>query len=328
MATSNRRRVPTAPQRRPRTPVRAESGRLVRLLADHRDTLGESLRRLVRAPIDTLMTVFVIAIALLLPGLFSLLADNLGGLGARFEQSARVTLFLAEEVGEEQARQLSNTLLEDPAIESVDYLSREAALEEFQARSDFAAVLAELGENPLPASLVIRPAATDPGGIQALVDRLGALPEAESLGIDLLWIQRLDAIHALLDRSAQVLRLVLSVAVLLIVGNTLRTTFESRQREIEVMRLVGGTAGYIARPFLYTGLLLGLLGAATALVLLTGIQLAVRPAMDNLLSLYGAAVPLQTLSGRDAMVLLGSGSGLGWLGAALSTAVRLYSTPP
>ncbi|MCB1670973.1 MAG: ABC transporter permease [Pseudomonadales bacterium] len=297
-------------------------------MSAHLEVLGDSLRRFAAAPLSSAMTIFVIAIALLLPALLGLVADNLAGLGGNFQDSARITLFLTGQTDDGEAVALSEDLRSAADVASVSYTSRSQALAEFQAGSGLGGIVTELGDNPLPASLSVTPSNREPDAVQALVTRLQALPQVESVLVDLLWIQRLDAMQAVVNQLGRILALVLGLAVLFIVGNSIRTGIEQRQREIEVVRLVGGTAGYIARPFLYSGLLLGLFGATLACLLLMALQLAVSGPIDNLLSLYGAEFRIRFFTAVDALSLLAIGSLLGWSGAAISSLTRIYASPP
>ncbi|MEZ5490028.1 MAG: permease-like cell division protein FtsX [Gammaproteobacteria bacterium] len=298
------------------------------LLASHLETLADCLRRLLKAPLTSTLTVFVIAIALFLPGLFGLVAENLAALGTRFQESASITLFLIDSVSEVEALRLGGEIVASESVVAVDYTTREQALAEFRQRSGFGGILTELGSNPLPASLAVTPASSALVMIEKLAEEFEALPQVEAVAVDLRWMQRLSAIQATLENLALLIKVVLGLAVIFIVGNTIRSSVEHRKQEIEVLRLVGATAGYIARPFLYSGLLLGFSGALLACVMLVIFQLALGDTIDNLLSLYDSTLQIRTLALTDAIGLLVSGSLLGCLGAAVSAGIRLLSNPP
>ncbi|MGU8127874.1 cell division protein FtsX, partial [Escherichia coli] len=76
--------------------------------------------------------------------------------------------------------------------------------------------------------------------------------------LDLVWVERLSAILKLGERFVFGLTILLVLTLLLVVGNTIRLHIENRRNEIEVIKLVGGTDGYVRRPFLYMGALYGL----------------------------------------------------------------------
>jgi cell division transport system permease protein len=113
--------------------------------------------------------------------------------------------------------------------------------------------------------------------------------------------------------------------VLFIVGNTIRLTIEDRKNEIKVIKLVGGTNSFIARPFLYMGLLLGASGALFACLLMALVQLGTKGLVDNVLSLYGATLSLQGYGIIDSLTLFLLGCCLGWAGALISTAQQLFA---
>ena len=109
------------------------------------------------------MTVFVIAVAMLLPALLYALNTNLLAVLQRFQHDTRITLFLLNSLPDSRAREASESLLTDSAIDSVEYISADQALGEFSASSGFIDIVADLEANPLPATIIITPAATEPG---------------------------------------------------------------------------------------------------------------------------------------------------------------------
>ena len=121
---------------------------------------------------------------------------------------------------------------------------------------------------------------------------------------------------------------VLALAVLLIVGNTIRLAILNRRSEIEVIKLIGGTDAFIRRPFLYSGLLQGFFGAVVAWLLVTvGLLLLSGPVQD-LAGLYGSRFELGGLGLENALWLLLGGAGLGWLGSRLAVSRHIRSIEP
>jgi len=119
-----------------------------------------------------------------------------------------------------------------------------------------------------------------------------------------------------------------AAAVLLVIGNTIRLEINNRRTEIEVLKLVGATDGFIRRPFLYTGFCLGLSGALVAVVLIeAGLLLVARPVSD-LATLYATDFTLTRLGLRGSGILLGGGALLGWIGAWIAAARHLRAIEP
>lgn len=297
-------------------------------LQHHREMAGDSLHRLWKAPLASLMTITVIGIALLLPALLSVVMLNVGGLGSGIDDINQITLYLHDEVTESRAAELSDDLLSNDDVRSVSYISADQALVEFRDQSGFGDVISALGSNPLPAVLVIRPSTLDAAEAEQLLQALQALPEVEFAQLDLLWLQRLQGLTGIIERAVAALIIILSVAVLFVVGNTIRMAIESRRAEILVVKLVGGSNSFVARPFLYTGFWYGLLGGLFAWLSLLSLLLLFAEPLNSLLDLYGSDFVLQGPGILPAVVLLSGGALLGWLGALLSVMQYLAAIEP
>jgi len=161
-----------------------------------------------------------------------------------------------------------------------------------------------------------------------LLQALQALPEVEFAQLDLLWLQRLQGLTGIIERAVAALIIILSVAVLFVVGNTIRMAIESRRAEILVVKLVGGSNSFVARPFLYTGFWYGLLGGLFAWLSLLSLLLLFAEPLNSLLDLYGSDFVLQGPGILPAVVLLSGGALLGWLGALLSVMQYLAAIEP
>lgn len=297
---------------------------MINYLLRHIQVFLATLGQMTRAPLASLLTLTVIGITLALPSGLYVMLDNLQRLSAGWDRSAQVSLFLKRDVSEGQALKLASQLRALPTVSGVDFISREAALTEFKRQSGFGAALNALDSNPLPAVLVVRPAASDnPAAVETLVASLAHLPGVELAQLDIEWLRRLAAILQFAERAVLLLAGLLSLAVLLIIGNTIRLAVVNRQTEIEVVQLVGGTAAFIRRPFLYTGLLQGLLGGLLAWLLVdVSLWLLSDPARE-LAGLYGSHFVLLGIGAAPGLALVTGGALLGWLGARFAVGQQL-----
>lgn len=284
-----------------------------------------SLGHLSRAPLPTFMTVAVIGIALALPGALYVFTHNLERLGGRWEQTATLSLFLRPEVSLRQAEALAARLTQEAGIAAVSLVPREQALEELRAETGFAEAVAQLEENPLPVVLILRPANSgdDLAALEALGDRLGALPESDFVRLDSQWVRRFQGLVQLIERGVLVLALALASGVLLIIGNTIRLEIENRREEIEIMELVGATPGFIRRPFLYTGAWYGLLGGATAWLLIAFALVLLQKPVSQLAALYQTEFALSGLDPGALGLLLTGSALLGLVGSGISVSRHL-----
>jgi cell division transport system permease protein len=299
-------------------------------LQRHAQVALDSLGRLYRNGIASLMTAAVIGIALAMPtGLF-LLLDNLQHLSGSWEGQASLSVFLKPEIDSDTARQLADNLAAWPEISAVRLITPQQALQEFSEHSGFADVLGLLEDNPLPVVLIVTPAANqaDPALAGALQGRLAALPETDLAQLDLQWVQRLAAILDIARRGIMVISVLLALAVLLVVGNTIRLEIQNRREEILVTKLIGATNAFVRRPFLYSGAWFGIFGALLAWLLVeTGFWLLSGP-VGTLMGLYQSEFTLETLP----LVLLGlltlTGVLLGLLGSWLAVGRHLNAIEP
>ena len=302
---------------------------LKRYTRQHAQALGATLARLLGAPLATLMTIAVIGITLALPAGLYLAIDNLQRLSANWDTGGQVSLFLKLDASDAQAEKLAERVRRMRGVGRVEYRSRAQALAEFKQLSGFGEALSALERNPLPAVLIVHPApAAAPDTLQALLKELRALEPVESAQLDLEWVRRLHAMLAIAERGVLVLAGLLALAVLLTVGNTIRLAVLNRRDEIEVTKLMGGTNAFIRRPFLYSGALQGVLGAATAGAILTLTLLFLSQPIAELAGLYGGDFAVHGLSPKDTALLLGTGALLGWLGSRLAVGRLLRAIEP
>ena len=291
----------------------------------------ESLLKLLRAPMGSIMTWLVIGIALALPAGLYVLLGNLAQISHGWDGAPQISLYLHQHVADDEGRNLARRLGADREVAKVEDLSRDDALAEFRELSGFGDVLEQLDSNPLPAVVLVRPRQTsmlDAKNAEALRARLAAMPEVEMAQLDLEWVQRLYAMMELGRRIVASLALLLAVGVLLVIGNTIRLAIESRRDEIVVVKLVGGTDAFVRRPFLYTGVWYGLGGGVVA-TLIVGLGLTfLREPVAQLAGLYNSQYRLIGLSFGDILDLWLVSAMLGWLGAWLAVARHLGDIEP
>lgn len=303
--------------------------RLEHYLRHHRDTAKDAFRRLVGTPVPTLLTALVLAIALALPaGLFMVL-KNLRTVSEGWADSqAKISVFLKTAIGDTDAQRLAAQLMKREDIAEVETITRDQALEEFKQWSGFSNVLSGLDGNPLPTVLIVQPHDTSAEGAEAVRDSLAALPQVDEVQLDAEWIQRLLTLVALMQRLVTALGLALSVSVLLVIGNTIRLAIESRRSEIEVVKLVGGTDAFVRRPFMYTGLWYGFVGAFMALAMVESLTAWLEVPTSELAQLYGSDFKLQGLSLEEGLGVFVASIGLGLFGAVLAVHQHLRAIEP
>ncbi len=304
--------------------------RLISYGLRHAQVLVTTLGQLIRSPLPTVLTAAMLGIALSLPVSLMVLVNNLSVATEQWRGRPQVSLFLEAGVDTAAARRMAADIESRTPGSVVTFLSATEAFDEFKQRSGFGAALDVLPENPLPAVLVVRPADTtgDPNAVQHLARDLQRLPGVEVVQLDLEWVQRLHALLELARRGIAVLAAVLGLGVLLIISNTTRLAVLNRRDEIEIIDRIGGTPAFVRRPFLYAGLLQGLLGAALAwLVVRLALGLLSGP-IHNLATLYRSNFVLSGMSVRMTLGMLGLGGVLGWTASRLTVGRHLRRLRP
>ncbi|MCC5885740.1 MAG: cell division protein [Gammaproteobacteria bacterium] len=304
-------------------------------LLHHKLACSATLARLGSERISTLLVMLTIGIALVLPGLLYVAVERLAEVTERWDGTPRINVFLTGEGGAERA--LSWGAMADVA--DVVYQSPEASLEELLAATGFGGagfgaamegVLAGFEGNPLPAVAIVTPtpAAAAPARIRALAAQLQAEPGVEGVQVDLEWLQRLKAGLALMERLTWGLGMLLAAAVVLVVGSLTRMAVTQREDEIRVLKLVGGSDGFVLRPFLYLGLIFGFAGGLAAVLLLALALAFIGVPVAELARSYGSDFRLGGMPWAVALVLLGGGGLLGWLAAMLTARRQLAAIEP
>ena len=296
----------------------------------HAQAFVFSLGQLIRNPFGNLLTVAVIGISLALPPGFYILLENARQVVTGWDSSVQITLFLKYEIDDDSAQGLAHRLEQDPAIAMAGFISKAEALAEYQRLSGFEEALRVLGENPLPSVLVIRPGATiaTPDENEQLLARLRQLPEVDSAQFDRQWVKRLFALLDIIKRFVIILSSLLAIAVLLIIGNTIRLAIYNKRQEIEITKLFGATDAFIQRPFLYSGFWYGAGGGLIAWLLITiSLRLLMQP-VSVLSELYASDFQLISLSAKNILSLMTCGVTLGLLGSWVSVHKHLREIDP
>ncbi len=292
---------------------------------EHVRNLVFSLGRLYRSPLSSVMTTAVIAIALALPSGLYVLLKNLQAVSGAWQNTGQISLFLKLGSDVDQMQKLAAQLATRTEIVSVNTIRAEQALSEFRDSSGFGNVLDALDENPLPHVIVVTPRSDDqqPESLEKLANELAGLPEVDLAQLDLRWLQRLHALIDIAKRTIIAIAGTLAIAVLLIIGNTIRLDIQNRRDEIEVVRLVGGTDAFIRRPFLYGGLWYGVIGGILAWAMVYAAVAMVEGPAQRLASLYESHYHIIGLGALDSLTMLMVSAGLGLAGSWLAVGRHL-----
>ena len=301
---------------------------MTRLLAKLATLIRSALRGFAASPLTSGVAVVTIAVTLVLVGAFALLVANMESVLVRFGDALRVTAFLDDHVDESGQRALAEAAGRLPGVESVSLISKEQALERFRRGVGRGAALLEgLSENPLPASLEISlaPELRSSEGLARVAAQVAKLDGVADVASGRDWVEGYLRGVALVRGTGTGLGVILALASLLIIANTIRLAVLSRRDEIEILSLVGASRGFVAAPFLIEGWLQGAVGGALALGALYAIFRLVLPGLEFGLELVLGGVAPRFFDLREAFLLVAAGSGLGLFGAGVAVASEVRS---
>ena len=234
--------------------------------------LREAFKNMLLNPLMSITAVTTTAVCVLILGVGMLVNAHVESIINRIGQDVTITAFFPEDISQERADEVHSSVEGYPEVSQVTYVSREEALERFRnTLSDQPEILEGLPSDVLPASLEIQLA--DSRSSDAVAEKLQAEGFAEG---DLLYNQKtIDNLNQATSyvvwalRGATALFLVASV---LLIFNTIRLSIFARRKEIEVMKLVGASDSFVRTPFLFEGLVQGLIGASVAALLVVWVN--------------------------------------------------------
>jgi cell division transport system permease protein len=295
------------------------------LIAHWRAVFDASLK-IKMAPLSFIFNSIVVALALALPMSGWIVLQDLQPLSNQVSVDPEISIYLSMDLPRDKAESLAADFKrltnQHQVTASLKFIPREFALENLNKQADLTDVVSSLGSNPLPDAYVVKlTGSTSEARVKQVQDLATALEKVEGVHkvqLDTLWLKRLAAVFTLASSLFWFVAATLCCVVAAVVFNTIRLQLLTHADEINVSRLLGATDAYIARPFYYTGALLGLLAGLLSLALvLSGIQLLNQP-VAALAQSYGTVFQLSWPNLSTVIFLILVGVILGFLGASLS----------
>ena len=309
-------------------PVRS-SGALSTWFTRHVSTSIGSLGRLFRQPFASLMIILVIAVTLAIPAALNLVITNARSISAGWDNALDFSMYLKRGLNESEAQGLARLIQQRADVESVQLITAADALIEFKQQSGFGAALDQLSENPLPHTLVVRPSPANTSQSMILLqEELANLPEVDVVQVDTEWVQRFHAILDIVKQAIAIGASLLGVAIIVIIGNTIRLDIQNRRDEIEVTKLIGASNAFVRRPFLWSGFWYGLFGGGLALGLVQYGLFLLKDPVARLAGLYQSDVTVLSLTAQESLALLGIGVLLGLVGSWFAAARHMRRIEP
>jgi len=278
----------------------------------------------------TFSTLVSMSLTLMLFGLFLLFYYNVQGIMQAIRADVHVSIYLADSARRVEEDLLRERLTTDPAVLSVEFISKEAAYQIFKKEFQDETLIKNLGENPLPASFEVkmRGGDLDPQKLSEWVTRI---KKQVGVGEVQYGRQRLKDLHtfvAILGRVGAGIGLLLTVTVVTLISNTIQLQFYHRKDEIEMMQLIGASRSFIRIPFILEGAAIGLISGAGALLILSFLFHIAQTFLQWFTGTFPLFLNVRFLPTEILAAVVVAGGVLGAIGGALSLAHLLRPSRP
>lgn len=243
-------------------------GMKFRTLSRH---VREGTKNLGRNGWMTFASISAVAVMLFVVGAFILMIMNMNQVATTVEDDVEINVYIELTADKTQQEALEAEIQTIPNIESVTYVSRDEGLDQLIGSLDeeTAPVFESLREeNPLNDKFVVR--ATNPQLTEQIADQIEAMNHVDYVRFGREVVNRLFTITNFVRTGGLVLIIGMMLTAMFLISNTIKLTIFARKREIQIMKLVGATNGFIRWPFFIEGILLGVIGALIPIAILWG----------------------------------------------------------
>ena len=291
--------------------------------------LKQSLQGFARNLSTTLGSIITIFLSLFIIGLFLMGGAVIQTIVESVENEVSITAYVSDDAKESDIAAAQDYIRGLDGVASVSFTTKEQALEKFREMSSNAAIVDELGGNPLPASIDIE--LSDPQKVEEVAQQIESSDQfkkvadednpSDSLKYGQRTVERLFSVTNYIRYIGLALIVLLVFIALVFINNTIRLAIMARRKEIAIMRLVGASNGFIRGPFLMEGALHAIIGAALAIVCIELIRNLALPRLQASLAFLPIDVAPNTFL-FIYLILLVAGLIIGLIGSML--AMRRY----
>ncbi len=294
---------------------------MINWLNQHAQAIKLVLSRMHYNKLSTFMISLVIAVAMCVPGVFYMGVDHLSKLSNHMQDETEISLFLKLDASPNVASEIDAALAKNTAIKQYHLVTKDQAWKELKAKAESNKIdneVSQLTKNPLPDAFFIQAKSADPAALETLKNELQGIPGVDQAVLNAEWAKRLSSILALGTKIILFIAALLALALLVIIGNTVRMQILTQKEEIIVSKLIGATTSFIRTPFLYAGMIYGLFGGLLAIVILTLIVQLYNQSVTQLSNLYSSDFSLPWFNLPLYIAIIISSILIGWLGSYLS----------
>lgn len=278
---------------------------------------GETFRSLFRNRFMAIASVLTVTLSMFILGVFLSAVLNINHMASYLENQVEMTVYLKDGLTTDQVMGIGKYLKAQPGMKEIKFTNKDQAMKDFRERmGDQQGLLDAINGNPLPASYQM--SFQTPEQLKTAAEVVAKYQGVETVQYGKDIIEQLYKVAQVIRLSGIVLIIFLAGAELFIISNTIRLTVFARRREIQIMKYVGASNGFIRWPFLFEGMVIGFLGSGfAALILWEGYKTVVSE-MAAAGLVFIPMIPLWPFMGYTTLIILAAGIVIGVMGSAIS----------
>ena len=278
---------------------------------------GETFRSLFRNRFMAIASVLTVTLSMFILGVFLSAVLNINHMASYLENQVEMTVYLKDGLTTDQVMGIGKYLKAQPGMKEIKFTNKDQAMKDFRERmGDQQGLLDAINGNPLPASYQM--SFQTPEQLKTAAEVVAKYQGVETVQYGKDIIEQLYKVAQVIRLSGIVLIIFLAGAELFIISNTIRLTVFARRREIQIMKYVGASNGFIRWPFLFEGMVIGFLGSGFASLILWEGYKTVVSEMAAAGLVFIPMIPLWPFMGYTTLIILAAGIMIGVTGSAIS----------
>ncbi|MBL6442360.1 MAG: ABC transporter permease [Dialister sp.] len=278
---------------------------------------GETFRSLFRNRFMAIASVLTVTLSMFILGVFLSAVLNINHMASYLENQVEMTVYLKDGLTTDQVMGIGKYLKAQPGMKEIKFTNKDQAMKDFRERmGDQKGLLDAINGNPLPASYQM--SFQTPEQLKTAAEVVAKYQGVETVQYGKDIIEQLYKVAQVIRLSGIVLIIFLAGAELFIISNTIRLTVFARRREIQIMKYVGASNGFIRWPFLFEGMVIGFLGSGFASLILWEGYKTVVSEMAAAGLVFIPMIPLWPFMGYTTLIILAAGIVIGVMGSAIS----------
>lgn len=278
---------------------------------------GETFRSLFRNRFMAIASVLTVTLSMFILGVFLSAVLNINHMASYLENQVEMTVYLKDGLTTDQVMGIGKYLKAQPGMKEIKFTNKDQAMKDFRERmGDQQGLLDAINGNPLPASYQM--SFQTPEQLKTAAEVVAKYQGVETVQYGKDIIEQLYKVAQVIRLSGIVLIIFLAGAELFIISNTIRLTVFARRREIQIMKYVGASNGFIRWPFLFEGMVIGFLGSGFASLILWEGYKTVVSEMAAAGLVFIPMIPLWPFMGYTTLIILAAGIVIGVMGSSIS----------